>query len=181
MPELADGVVVLTPLETTDAEAHLAGEDNEQARRFGWHPQRATLVTVRTAIARWREQWAAGGPTRAFAVRLATTRELVGGCEVRLQADGTAHLSYWTFPAHRRRGLATRALRLVSEYASTTLGVWRLDLHIEPDNVASRRVAQQAGFSEAGTVQDSPGVDARQRLMMRYLLCSAAQPLSSCA
>jgi hypothetical protein len=33
-----------------DASAHLAGEDEEQARRFGWYPARLTLEGVRRAI-----------------------------------------------------------------------------------------------------------------------------------
>ena len=40
---MTDGVGVLNGFTLDDAEAHLAGEDEEQARRFGWYPARLTL------------------------------------------------------------------------------------------------------------------------------------------
>ena len=39
-PVLTDGVVRLNGFSLRDAAAHLAGEDDEQARRFGWYPNR---------------------------------------------------------------------------------------------------------------------------------------------
>jgi RimJ/RimL family protein N-acetyltransferase len=95
---------------------------------------------------------ASGGTTRAFAARLDGV--LVGGCELRLVAPARVELSYWTFPAHRRRGLATRALRLLVEWAVGELGVRHVELHVAADNVASRRVAESAAFRQAGTVGD---------------------------
>ena len=35
---LTDGVVLLDRFTADDMDAHLAGEDEEQARRFGWWP-----------------------------------------------------------------------------------------------------------------------------------------------
>jgi RimJ/RimL family protein N-acetyltransferase len=92
-PRLTDGVVILDAHTLADLEAHLAGEDEEQARRFGWYPERSTRESVRAAIEGWQEQWSMGGPTRAFAVRSVQSGELVGGCEVRLQGAGVAHIS----------------------------------------------------------------------------------------
>jgi len=37
-------------------------------------------------------------------------------------------MSYWTFPVFRRRGLATRAVVLVTRYAFDTLGVTEIEL-----------------------------------------------------
>jgi hypothetical protein len=41
-PRLTDGVVILDAHTMADVEAHLAGEDEEQALRFGWYPERST-------------------------------------------------------------------------------------------------------------------------------------------
>ncbi len=84
-PTLTDGVVELGGFTPDDAEAHLAGEDEEHARRFGWHPSSSTLDSVRNAIDRWQADWGAGGPTCAFAARESTGKALVGGCELRLR------------------------------------------------------------------------------------------------
>ena len=166
---LSDGVVVLDRFRLDDAQAQLAGEDEEHARRFGWYPARSTLETVRTAILGWQEQWRTGGPTRAFAVRDAHTGELMGGCEVRLRGGGLARMSYWTFPAHRGRGLASRAVCLACSYAFRELGVKRMDLHIAADNVASRGVARRAGFTEENLVPpEGEEVGEAKAPMLRY-------------
>ncbi|MDT7713964.1 MAG: hypothetical protein QOG46_2911, partial [Pseudonocardiales bacterium] len=38
------------------------------------------------------------------------TGTLLGGCQLRRQANGSAEVSYWTAAPHRGRGLAQRAL-----------------------------------------------------------------------
>jgi RimJ/RimL family protein N-acetyltransferase len=140
---LTDGVVVLEPHTLDDVTAHLAGEDEEQARRFGWWPNRSTEATVRRAIESWIEEWRIGGPTRAFACRVDGT--LVGGCELRLH-DDRSEASYYVFPDHRRRGYATRLLRLLVDWAP----VRPVELHVEPDNLASLAVARNVGFRRVG-------------------------------
>ena len=152
-PVLTDGVVVLDGFTLDDAADHLAGEDEEQARRFGWYPKRSTPETVRAAIERWTQQWSEGGSTRAFASRDARTRRLVGGCEVRLKPNGVGEMSYWTFPADRGQGFASRAVRLACAFAFAELAVERMEIYVAVDNLASRGVARRAGFVEEGVLR----------------------------
>ena len=86
-PTLTDGVVQLDELGPGDVDAHLANEDEEMARRFGWWPKRSTADDVRAAFERWAESWARGGSIRVFAVRDVATATLVGSCELRLEED----------------------------------------------------------------------------------------------
>lgn len=167
-PTLTDGVVLLDAHTLADAEAHLAGEDEEQARRFGWYPARSTLDGIRAAFARWLEAWSAGGATRAFAMREVAGGALAGGCEIRLKDEAIAHLSYYTFPAFRRRGLAARAVRLACAYAFAELGVERAELYIEPDNIASRGVARRARFTEEGLLRGQARFGNERRDMVLY-------------
>jgi hypothetical protein len=51
-PALHDGVITLNRHTDGDIPAHLAGEDEETARRFGWWPKTSTPATVRDAFAR---------------------------------------------------------------------------------------------------------------------------------
>jgi RimJ/RimL family protein N-acetyltransferase len=172
VPTLCDGHVLLDALTRADAAAHWAGEDDEQARRFGWYPQRSSLEQVEAYLAGIEANWRSGAARRAWAIRDPATRTLQGGCEVRLQGDGTAHLSWWVFPPFRRRGIASRAVRLVCDYAFHAFGVHRLEAFIAPDNLASRGVAHNAGFAEIETVQDGG------QPMVRYVLSRPGGPAS---
>lgn len=153
VPTLTDGVVQLDAFGPGDVEAHLANEDEEMARRFGWWPNRSTADNARAAFDRWAESWASGGPIRAFAVRDVATAALVGSCELRLEDDQIARASYSVGPHARRRGFASRALQLATRWAFDCAGVARIELYIELDNAASRGVARRCGFLEEGVLR----------------------------
>lgn len=152
-PELRGERILLNAHTDADVAAHVAGEDEETARRFGWWPRRSTEQTVRAAYANWARNWHDGGPRRTFAVRDPDSGALVGGCELRFRPDGTAEVSYWTHAGQRGRGYASNALILLTGYAAS-IGVTRLEAHIASGNHASQRVAESAGFTQAGTVMD---------------------------
>ena len=59
--------------------------------------------------------------------------------------DGGPEVGYWLEREARGRGVATRALRLVVDWACRELGV-RLLLQADVRNAASRRVAEKAQF-----------------------------------
>jgi RimJ/RimL family protein N-acetyltransferase len=62
-------------------------------------------------------------------------------------------LGYWTTSEHRGHGVATRAVRLLSRWTFDNLPVDRIEIHAEPDNAASRRVAEGAGFAFEGVLR----------------------------
>lgn len=140
-----------------DVRAQLEGEDEEHARRFGWHPARSTEESVRSSIERGQNDWANDGPTRAFAVREKASGRLVGGCELRLVGGAAAEISYWIYPPYRGRGFARRALKLVLEWSKRERGINRFVLRIERDNIASRRLAASIGFVLSGEERDGDG------------------------
>lgn len=69
------------------------------------------------------------------------------------QQSRTGHIGYWCVPEARGRGLTTRALRLVSRWAFDELGLERLELITDPDNVASQRVAEKVGYQREGVLR----------------------------
>ena len=76
-----------------------------------------------------------------------------------------AELGYLVGAAHRRRGLASRALDLLSAYARQELKLARLLLRIDPGNAASCAVARRCGYRrtvEAPILQE--GANGRSRL-----------------
>src|SRR6476619_3999237 len=63
---------------------------------------------------------------------------------------GLAAVGYWLRPDARGRGAATIALQLIARWAFNEVGVQRLELTTAPENVASQRVAEGAGFTREG-------------------------------
>ena len=61
-----------------------------------------------------------------------------------------AELGYLVGRAHRRRGLASGALSVLTTYACGTLRLRRLLLRIDPANTASTRVARRCGYWRTG-------------------------------
>lgn len=147
-PRLSDGIITLDRHGLNDTEEHLAGEDDEHFYRF--RMPASTALSVRRAILRWQRQWRVGGRTRAFAIRMDTSGQLVGGCELRLGRNRDAEVSYWIFTPFRGRGFASRAVRLLCPWAFTALGLETIVARVEIDNMASRKVVRAAGFIEAG-------------------------------
>ena len=66
---------------------------------------------------------------------------------------GRAELGIWTAPAHRRRGVASGALRLAGRWLLTACGLDRIQLVTDPDNDAMLSAARRAGFAQEGVLR----------------------------
>jgi RimJ/RimL family protein N-acetyltransferase len=62
-------------------------------------------------------------------------------------------IGYVVAPSARGRGVATRALRLLTDWGFSGLGLERIELWIDVDNPASERVAERAGYLREGTLR----------------------------
>jgi RimJ/RimL family protein N-acetyltransferase len=71
-------------------------------------------------------------------------------------------VSCWTNATDRAHGYASRSLTLLLGYARS-IGIHDAEAHIATDNHPSRRVAENAGFLQAGTFSAEDGTD-----MLRY-------------
>lgn len=99
----------------------------------------------------WRE-----GHERAFLIESRTVPGLpagllLGSIAVRLVVDGT--VGYWLRRDARGLGVMTEAVLGVLEWAEREHGLRRLELTTHPDNIASQRVAERAGFVRRGIVE----------------------------
>jgi RimJ/RimL family protein N-acetyltransferase len=137
-PTLTDGVVTIRPWREEDVEQADAGHAS-------------------------RRDWADG--TRAGFVIDVGDRS-VGSVDARIIDEHTAELSWTLYAGERGHGYATRAVRVLVDWALTErdqggLGVSRVEAKIEPDNVASNRVATRAGLRREGLRRVSPGTGDR--------------------
>jgi RimJ/RimL family protein N-acetyltransferase len=90
------------------------------------------------------------GRDGAFAI--VDEERLVGGIAVSARKWKRAEVGYWVRADARGRGIGSRALALVSEWAFAH-GYRRLQLHADVDNLASQRVAEKAGYRREGVLR----------------------------
>jgi RimJ/RimL family protein N-acetyltransferase len=146
--ELRDGDLVLRSWAEDDAPAMVAGCNDPEVAY--WIPTIPSPYTEADAIAFIRGEVAAD--ERSFAITL--DRDVVGGIGVHVNSHGyRGTAGYWVAAWARGRGVCTRALRLLSRWALEELGLQRLDLITDPDNVASQRVAEKVGFRREGILR----------------------------
>ena len=146
-PPLGDGVVFLRPLETGDVGAiEQARRDPAFIRWFGKPTMPAAEVIERT-----QRDWAEG-TVASFAI-CNSSRRFVGHVSVKLRKHATVDVAYWLLPEDRGQGYATHALRLVTRWALEELGIARVQLWAEPDNIPSLRVAERSGFVREGVLR----------------------------
>jgi RimJ/RimL family protein N-acetyltransferase/ADP-ribose pyrophosphatase YjhB (NUDIX family) len=154
-PELTDGVVVLRPWRDEDIDAAVAGYDELIAHWFGRRGKIPTWDTHKAAVDRWRAGYADNRAVVAFVIE--HDGEVVGSIDVRDVGDHTGLLSWAVYAGHRHHGYATRAARLISDYALSELGMTRVEAKVEPDNTSSMRVATRAGMRREGVRRVNPG------------------------
>jgi 8-oxo-dGTP diphosphatase len=75
-------------------------------------------------------------------------------------AAGVTELGYMTCPWARSQGVMTEALQAAATWALSDAGLHRVELRIATGNVASRRVAEKAGFEFEGIARSAGYVHA---------------------
>ena len=143
--------IVLRRWRIEDAPAVAAAcQDAEIVRWLAFVPQPYTEADARFYI----EDCLASGEDRTpFAIADPTTGAVIGSIEMRVNRLRTGHIGYWLAPEARGRGLMTEALRALSRLAFEELGLGRVELVTDPDNTASQRVAEKAGFTREATLR----------------------------
>ena len=151
-PPLSDGEVALRPFESKDSGWVAAACQDEELHRWLPLPRPYGERDARAYIRRNQREWGEG--TRAtFAVVESTTGEGLGAIALTIHRPGLAEVGYWVSAERRRAGVATRAVRLLAGWAFHELHVDRLQLTTHPDNTASQRVAERAGFEREGILR----------------------------
>jgi RimJ/RimL family protein N-acetyltransferase len=84
--------------------------------------------------------------------------------------DGNVQVGYWVKREARGRGVASRALRLLARWAFTDLGAVRVQLLTEPENRASQRVAEKAGFRREALLRSFIDLKGRRADVYMYAL-----------
>ncbi|WNV82405.1 GNAT family protein [Umezawaea sp. Da 62-37] len=112
----------------------------------------------------------AEGKGFSFAIADAGTGTALGGIGLWLSSlpAGRATAGYSVSPKHRGRGVASSALRALTAFAWTIPALHRVELHIEPWNTGSRKVAEAAGYQREGLLRSHQEIGGTRRDMLLY-------------
>lgn len=171
-PPLEDSIVALRPWRRADSAQRYAAFADPLCLQFSWpllEPFTEAHVVNRFDA---QEEARLRGEEVNLAVADALDPARVwGGTSVYDVTEGRAGVGYWLGPDARGRGIATRTLRLMAQWAFSSLGVMRLELTCAPDNIGSQRVAERCGFVQEGVLRSHiPFRDGRRDTVMFSLL-----------
>lgn len=106
----------------------------------------------------------------SFCVADAQTDESLGqaGLWLKELAAGRASAGYAIAPSARGRGRAAEALTAITTFGWSLARLYRIELYIEPWNVASQRTAEAAGYQREGLLRSHQEIGGRRVDMFLY-------------
>jgi RimJ/RimL family protein N-acetyltransferase len=153
-PPLADDEIRLEPLTQAHVPQLLSLTEDPDVGRFTRVPVGADETFVRGWIRRYEDGWS-DGRRAGFAIRGHDATFLGFAAVIDLALEHRqGEIGYMVAPAARGRGVAPRAVELLTRWGFDELGLIRLELRIDVQNPASECVAERAGYQRDGVLRD---------------------------
>jgi RimJ/RimL family protein N-acetyltransferase len=153
VPDLRDDVIALRPPTEDDIDPITRAVQDPEIPRFTRIPSPYSRGDARAFVSDAAVHWQ-DGTAQNFLIDDLASGALLGGIGIhRSQHPGVREIGYWVAADARRRGVATRAVGLLSRWAIPELGLRRLELLTHVDNVVSQGVAERAGFTREGVLR----------------------------
>jgi RimJ/RimL family protein N-acetyltransferase len=151
-PTLTEGEVTLRGLREADIPAIVAACRDPEIPRWTRVPSPYTREDAERFLAIAAAEARAG---EGVALAIADAGDRLVGTIGLMELDGEGHgeIGYWTAPEARGRGLATRAVVLLRDWAHEALGLTAIDILAHRDNRPSQVVAERAGFEDTGQIR----------------------------
>ncbi|GGM20544.1 hypothetical protein GCM10011608_01390 [Micromonospora sonchi] len=145
----------LRPLEERDLDAVIATCQDPETLRWTTVPERYDRSAAESFLTFCQDNWA-GGTTASYVIADGQDG-YVGSIDLRLSPTDPllADVGFMTAPTARGRGYQPAALAALATWGFATLGLARIEWRANVGNVASRRVAEKAGFTMEGTARSA--------------------------
>ncbi len=120
---------------------------------------------IQRNLGRWSE-----GTGFSFAIAEVVTSRAVGSAGLWLAelGQGRATAGYSVAPRHRGHGYAADALSALTVFGWTLPALHRVELYIEPGNMASIRTADRAGYVYEGRLRSYQEIGGQRRDMLLH-------------
>ncbi|GAA3817641.1 hypothetical protein GCM10022226_42790 [Sphaerisporangium flaviroseum] len=151
---LSDGVVRLAPLTPADAGPYQEMMSDPQVVRYSVPPEVPDRADTEQRCS-YTGMWWLNGERAELSVRDAGTGEFAGHIQLMniIPPLGQAMIGYSLLHGFRGRGFMTRAVSLLAEWAFEHTSLHRLVAGTSPDNTASHRVLERAGFTREAVLR----------------------------
>ena len=153
---LTDGVITLRPPREDDADAIIEAVQDPEIPRWTGVPSPYGPAQARVYLERAGQSRALGSEYAFLCVD--AEGALLGAFSVMElgKREGYGEIGYWVAAPARGRGVASRAVTLLREWAVRDLGLSTIELVIHEDNAGSKRVAERTGFLATGERRPAP-------------------------
>lgn len=170
---LTDGPTALRPWRDSDASRLADICQDPEIVRFTPVPAGYTELQARAFLLRSIDTVGDGtAAPLAIVASPDTDHRLLGSISLNriAWAHRRADVGYFLAAGARGQGHATRAVGLICRWAFESLGLERIGLLVAPSNLASRRVAERAGFSAEARLRAYQRDDGNQQDMIAFSL-----------
>ncbi|HEY7598783.1 MAG TPA: GNAT family N-acetyltransferase [Candidatus Limnocylindrales bacterium] len=169
IPTLRDGDLVLRPKRRDDLDAITAACQDPEIPRWTFVPSPYSRADAEAYFVHSAEAAAAGKAVNLLAV---DAQDRLLGSFGLMELDhepGYGEIGYWVVAEARGRGVATRALRMLADWARDELRLTTIEVLPHKDNLPSRRVAEKAGFVDTGELVGSPRAEIEEPIYAVYV------------
>jgi RimJ/RimL family protein N-acetyltransferase len=149
-PTLTDGELTLRPPRAGDVPALAAACQDPEISRWTRVPSPYTEDHAR--------EWLATD-VEGLRLFIVDAEDRLLGTIALMELDpgrGYAEIGYWLAAQARGRGVASRAVALLRDWAAADLGLTLIEIIVHRDNAPSLRVPPRAGFAATGELRDAP-------------------------
>jgi RimJ/RimL family protein N-acetyltransferase len=145
-PPLADELIALAPFAESDLDALVNACNDPAIAAYTFIPAPYARADAELFVSGQAERRRAGEAID-LAIR-SRDGALLGATGLRVfrPERESCEIGYWVAADTRGHGIAPRAVRMLADWALTSLPVTRIELTPDVENRASHRVAEKAGF-----------------------------------
>lgn len=145
----SDGVITIRPFESEDVPnffATVRASAEVLGRWMPWCHADYSMDEAKAWLATCQAAWSQGA-SYPFLIIGPESHEVMGSVDInQINRDHNfGNIGYWVASAYSGKGIATAAVKLVTQFGFTEASFARLEIVTQVENIASRRVAEKVG------------------------------------
>lgn len=157
VPTLSHGLITLRPVRESDIEEIYRACQDPLIPRFTTVPSPYTMTHAKFFVEEQEPARFASKSELLFVITHGYAENekfcgLISFHSVSL-ANHAAEIGYWIAASERGKGIATTAVKVITEYGFQTMGFRRIEALVDIDNEASQALLVSAGFQREGIMR----------------------------